>query len=68
MSLCVAFVPPLAASQAFCKAKPWKAGLCLADGILNRAPAVLCTVGIHAENEFNNRCDELAVMESHKFM
>lgn len=21
----------------------------------------------HAENEFNNRCDELAVMESQKF-
>ena len=21
----------------------------------------------HAENEFNNRCDELAVAESHKF-
>ncbi len=28
---------------------------------------VACDDEGHAENEFNNRCDELAVMESKKF-
>ena len=54
--------------QAFCEAKPWKAELCFADGIMDRGPRRTCPVGNHAENEFNNRCDELAVLESHKFM
>ncbi len=42
--------------------------LCPPEHHKGRAPPHgVSRVGNHAENEFNNRCDELAVMESLKF-
>ena len=43
-------------------------GLCLAAQVKYGAPTGTEFLwGMHAENEYNNRCDELAVAESRKF-